>query len=160
MRWAVNYAFDRDEIVRVAYEGTTVKSLSFFPAYKPLNDYTELLGDPAAPSGVFEQYPLWEHNPDKAKEIIESKGYTMGSDGYYAKDGKQLTMDITTHEAFIEKQRVAAVQVEQLQRVGINASTRNEAGNTWNDNLQFGTFEQRMGWQNCSSVNPGHRWTR
>ena len=26
MRWAVNYAINRDEIVNVAYQGTTVKS--------------------------------------------------------------------------------------------------------------------------------------
>jgi peptide/nickel transport system substrate-binding protein len=93
------------------------------------------------------------HNPDKAKEIIESKGYTMGSDNYYAKDGTQLSIDITTHEAFIEKQRIAAVMVEQLQRVGINASTRNESGGAWGDNLNRGNFEAQMGWQNCGSVN-------
>ena len=50
----------------------------------------------------------------------------MGSDGYYAKDGTQLTLDIATHEAFIEKQRIAQVLVEQLQAIGINASNRNE----------------------------------
>jgi peptide/nickel transport system substrate-binding protein len=149
MRWAVNYAIDRDEIVEIAYEGTTVKSRSFFPAYAPLNHYTDLL----EAEGVFETYPLWEHNPDKAKEIIESKGYVMGSDGYYAKDGEQLSIDITTHEAFIEKQRIAAVIVEQLQRIGINASTRNEAGSAWGENFWMGTFEARMGWQNCNSVN-------
>jgi peptide/nickel transport system substrate-binding protein len=149
MRWAFNYAIDRNEIVKVAYEGTTVPSRSFFPAYAPLNAYTDKLDA----AGVFDTYPLWTSDPDKAKEIIESKGYTMGSDGYYAKDGKQLSIDITTHEAFIEKQRIAAVMVEELQRIGINASTRNEAGSTWNDNLLRGNFEARMGWQNCGSVN-------
>jgi len=85
--------------------------------------------------------------------MIEEAGWTMGSDGYYAKDGKQLAMDITTHEAFIEKQRIAAVLVEEFQKAGINATTRNEAGNTWGDNLAFGTFDTRMGWQTCGSVN-------
>jgi peptide/nickel transport system substrate-binding protein len=62
-------------------------------------------------------------------------------------------MDITTHEAFIEKQRIAQVLVEQFQAVGINASTRNEAGNTWGENFHMGNFETRMGWQTCGSVN-------
>jgi peptide/nickel transport system substrate-binding protein len=149
MRWAINYAFDRDEIVHIAYQDTTVKSKSFFPAYAPLNRYVKILED----KGVFEKYPLWTHDTAKAQQIIESKGYTKGSDGYYQKDGKQLKIDITTHEAFIEKQRIAAVQVEELQKIGINASTRNEAGSTWGDNLNFGKFEARMGWQNCGSVN-------
>jgi peptide/nickel transport system substrate-binding protein len=149
MRRAFNYAIDRDEIVRIAYEGTTVASRSFFPAYAPLNAYTDKL----EAAGVFEESELWVHSPEKAKEIIESKGYTLGSDNYYAKDGTQLSIDITTHEAFIEKQRIAAVMVEQLQRVGINASTRNESGGAWSDNLQRGNFESQMGWQNCGSVN-------
>jgi peptide/nickel transport system substrate-binding protein len=149
MRWAVNYAIDREEIVRIAYEGTTVASRSFFPAYAPLNAYTDKLDA----AGVYTTSPLMTTDPEMAKQIIESKGYTLGSDGYYAKDGTQLSIDITTHEAFIEKQRIAAVIVEQLQRVGINASTRNEAGATWDDNFRRGNFEARMGWQNCGSVN-------
>lgn len=145
MRQAVNRAINRDEIVAIAYEGTTVPSRSFFPAYAPLNRYTDMLD--------YNAHPLWNFNPDEAKSMIESLGYTMGADGYFAMDGTQLTMDITTHEAFSEKQRIAAVLVEQFQRVGINASTRNEAGTTWGDNLAFGNFDTRMGWQNCGSVN-------
>jgi peptide/nickel transport system substrate-binding protein len=145
MRQAVNRAINRDQIVEIAYEGTTVPSRFFFPAYAPMNYYTDLLD--------YEAHPLWNFNPDEAKAMIEGLGWTMGSDGYYTKDGEQLDMDITTHEAFIEKQRIAAVLVEQFQAVGINASTRNEAGGTWGDNLAFGTFDTRMGWQNCGSVN-------
>ncbi|MBK8050913.1 MAG: hypothetical protein IPK16_29710 [Anaerolineales bacterium] len=37
LRWALNYAIDRDEIVNIAYEGTTLPSRSFFPAYPPLD---------------------------------------------------------------------------------------------------------------------------
>jgi peptide/nickel transport system substrate-binding protein len=150
MRWAINYVFDRQEILNIAYEGSTFISRHFFPAYPPLNRYVDLL----EAAGLYEKYPLLEHNPDKAKEIIESKGYVLNeSTGYYEKDGKELTMDITTHEAFIEKQRIAQVMVEELQRIGINASNRNEAGGTWGDNFNFGTFETRMGWQTCGSVN-------
>jgi len=150
MRWAINFAIDRDEIVAISYEGSTFPSRHFFPAYPPLDRYVDLLEE----AGLYEEYPLLEHNPDRAKEIIESKGYTMNdSTGYYEIDGEELTIDIATHEAFIEKQRIAQVVVEQLQRIGINASTRNEAGGTWGDNFQFGNFETRVGWQTCASVN-------
>ena len=83
MRWALNYAIDRDEIVAIAYEGSTFKSEHFFPAYPPLNRYVELAKD----AGVYDVDRSGSTIPIKAKEIIESKGYTMGSDGYYAKDG-------------------------------------------------------------------------
>jgi peptide/nickel transport system substrate-binding protein len=149
MRWAINYAIDRDQIVKVAYEGTTYPSKFIFPAYPPLNRLTKLLED----GGTYQKYPLMTHDPAKAKQIIESKGYTMGGDGYYTKDGKQLEMLITTNEAFIEKQRIAQVMVEELQSVGINATQKNEAGSAWEDNFNRGTFETRMGWQTCGSIN-------
>lgn len=149
MRWALNYAIDRDEIVEIAYEGTTLKSRHFFPAYPPLDRYVDL----AIEAGAWDLDRLWRHDPEEAKKIIESKGWKLGDDGYYYKDGKQLSLDITTHEAFIEKQRIAQVIVEQLQRIGINATNRNEAGATWNENFAFGNFEAKVGWQTCGSVN-------
>ncbi len=149
MRWALNYAIDRDQIVQIAYEGTTLKSRHFFPAYPPLDK----LVDKAIEADAWNLDQLWEHNPDKAKQIIESKGYKLNSRGYYEKDGKELSLEITTHEAFIEKQRIAQVIVEQLQAIGINATHRNEAGGTWNENFAFGRFEARVGWQTCGSVN-------
>jgi len=36
MRWAVNYAIDRNQIVNVAYEAPHYLEV-FFPAYAPLN---------------------------------------------------------------------------------------------------------------------------
>ncbi|RME63551.1 MAG: ABC transporter substrate-binding protein, partial [Caldilineae bacterium] len=149
MRWALNYAIDRDQIVQIAYEGTTLKSRHFFPAYPPL----DALVDKAIEAGAWDLDQLWTHDPDKAKEIIESKGYTLNSNGYYEKDGKELSLDITTHEAFIEKQRIAQVIVEELQAIGINATNRNEAGGTWGENFDFGNFEGKVGWQTCGSVN-------
>jgi peptide/nickel transport system substrate-binding protein len=149
LRWALNHAIDRNQIVQIAYEGTTLPSRHFFPAYPPL----DALVDAAIAAGAWDVDRLWTHDQDKAREIIESKGYTLNSNGYYEKDGKELSLDITTHEAFIEKQRIAAVLVEQFQAVGINATTRNEAGGTWDENRDFGNFEGRMGWQTCGSVN-------
>jgi len=149
MRWALNEIIDRDQIVDIAYEGTTIKSKSFFPAYPPLDRFVKLAED----AGIYEKYPLWEVNPDKAKATIEGKGWKLNSNGYYEKDGKELALDITTHEAFIEQQRIAAVLVEQFQKAGINASNRNEAGATWDENRNMGNFDAQENWHMCFSVN-------
>ena len=149
MRWALNYAIDRDQVVAIAYEGSTFKSEHFFPQYPPLDRMVKLLKD----KGLYDKYPLMTHDPAKAAQIIESKGYTKGGDGYYAKDGKQLALDIQVHEAFIEKQRIAQVLTEQFQNLGINATWRKLAGNTWEDNFNKGNYDVRMGWQTCGSVN-------
>ena len=43
--------------------------------------------------------------------------------------------------------------IEQLQAVGINATNRNEAGGTWDENRRLGNFEAHMNWHMCDSVN-------
>ena len=149
MRWALNFAIDRDQIVEIAYENTTQPSRHFFPAYPPLNRFVDMLET----AGHYEEYPLTRYDPNQTRQILEDKGYVLNAKQYYEKDGKQLSLDITTHEAFIEKQRIAQVIVEQLQRIGINATTRNEAGGTWSENFAFGRFEARMGWSACGSIN-------
>ena len=149
MRWAINYAIDRDQIVNIAYEGTTLKSRHFFPMYPPL----EVLVKAAESAGAWDTEQLWTVDPERTREILEAKGYTLDNDGYYALDGEVLSLEITTHEAFIEKQRIASVLVEQLQAAGINATTRNEASGTWLENFNLGTFEARMAWHTCGSVN-------
>ncbi len=149
MRWAINYAINRDQIVTIAYEGTTSKSRMPYPMYPPIQRLDKL----AEGKGLYQKYDIWTTDPKKTEAILTKKGYAKGGDGYWAKDGKQLSLVITTHESFIEKQRIADVIVEQLQAVGINATHKKEAGQLWGDNLAFGKFEAQMGWQNCGSVN-------
>ena len=149
MRWAINYVIDRDKIVEIAYEGSTFKSRHFFPAYPPL----DAMVDAAIEAGAWNVDQLWTVDPAKAAEIVEGKGYTKNGNGYYEKDGQELTLDIVTHEAFIEKQRIAQVVVEQLQAFGINATTRNMAGGQWGEEFLMGNLQAKMGWQTCGSVN-------
>ncbi len=149
MRWALNHALDREVIVAVAYEGTTLPARHFFPAYATLDRLVDML----EAAGLYDTYPVTKHDPDLTRSILESKGYQLNRRGYYEKDGQTLSIVITTHEAYIEKQRIAQVVVEQLQAVGINATHRNEAAGTWTDNFQFGNFEAQMGWMTCGSVN-------
>ena len=149
MRWALNYAISRDEIVAFAYEGTTIATRHFFPGYPPLNRYVDMLEE----AGLYRQFPLLEYNQKKARELIESEGYRLNSSGYYAKDGSELKIDISTHGGFLEKQRIAKVVVDQLKRAGIRASTHKEAADLWYRNFRLGKFEARIGWQACGSVN-------
>lgn len=149
MRWAVNYAIDRDKIVEIAYEGSTFKSKHFFPAYPPLDAIVEA----AEAAGAWNTEQLWTHDPAKAAEIIEGKGWAKNGNGIYEKDGAELSLDIVTHEAFIEKQRIAQVVVEDLQAFGINATTRNMAGGQWDEEFRKGNLQAKMGWQTCGSVN-------
>jgi peptide/nickel transport system substrate-binding protein len=87
----------------------------------------------------------------KATEILTAKGYKKGAK-YWAKDGKDLGLDIQVHEAFSELERVADVYVEQLQKFGINAVKQKLTGATWGDNNALGNYAAQSGWQSCGSI--------
>ena len=117
LRNALNLAIDRNEIVAVAYEGTTIPSRSMFVEYAGLLPFIEdmeaagIAIDPAA-------------DVDGARALIEGAGFELNGDGMYERDGDVLSLDIQTNETFIEKRRIAEVVVEQLREIGIDASTR------------------------------------
>ena len=146
MRWALNYIIDREEIVRVAYEGTTIPSMTLFVHYGGLFPYIDAVV--AAGMGM-----RLNASPHIAQKIIESKGWTKGSDGFYQKGGKTLEFVIKTHEGFIEKRRITDVVVEQFLDAGIKAEHRPIAGATWDNDRNTGNFMGSMDWHSCGSIN-------
>ncbi|WP_129671330.1 ABC transporter substrate-binding protein [Candidatus Chloroploca sp. Khr17] len=149
LRWAVNYALDRQEIVTDAYEGTTIAARHFFPAYPPLDRYVQLLEQ----AGLYEQYPLLQNNPQLARQLIESQGWSLGSDGYYEKDGSQLSLTIHVHEASTTMQRSAELIAARLKAVGINASSKALTNSEWVYHKTNGVFEAMIDWDSCGSIN-------
>ena len=148
MRWAVNFAVDKDEIVRIAYEGSTTKARIFFPPYKGLDDYVALLDG----EGLFEEYPILSYDVDRAQEMLESKGYRRRGEGFYRKDGKDLRLRIDSPNEGTEIPRYAQVIAERLQRIGIDATVRRLAFGTFADNLSKGRFEAAADFFACGSV--------
>jgi peptide/nickel transport system substrate-binding protein len=146
LRNAVNLIIDRQEIIDVAYEGTTIPSQTMYVEYGGLMPYIEAI----TAAGMTLSTTA---DVEAGQALIESKGWTMGSSGFYEKDGQTLAIEIQTHAAFIEKQRIAAVVVEQLREAGIDASTRNVEGGTWDDNKRFGNYSAVMDWDACGSIN-------
>lgn len=148
MRWGLSAAINRDEIVERAYNGTTIPAALMFAAYPTLNRERTLLDD----AGLTTTYPVGEYDPGRARAIMESRGWVLGSDNYYTKNGQRLTLAIQTHASFVEKQRVAAVIVEQLQAVGIDASTHTVDADTWVTNKRDGHYESVIDWDACGSI--------
>jgi peptide/nickel transport system substrate-binding protein len=146
LRQALNHIIDRNQIIEVAYEGTTIPSQTMFVEYGGLLPYIDAItaaGMTLSPTADVEA----------GAALIEKNGYTKNADGFYEKDGATLAIEIQTHDAFIEKQRIAAVVVEQLRSAGVDASTRNVAGATWQENKELGNYSAVMDWDACGSIN-------
>jgi peptide/nickel transport system substrate-binding protein len=146
LRNAVALIIDRTEIISVAYEETTIPSQTLYVEYGGLMPTIEAITGAGMTLST-------TADVEGGQALIEGAGWTMGSSGFYEKDGQTLAIEIQTHEAFIEKQRIAAVVVEQLRSAGIDASTRNVAGATWDDNKRFGNYSAVMDWDACGSIN-------
>ena len=144
MRWVLNYVMDRQQIIDIAYEGTSIMGPYPWPLYPSMQPFVDLV--PAETIAKFTQPDLV-----KAEEIMVAKGYEK-IDKYWTKDGQELGLEIQVHEAFSELERVADVYGEQLQRFGINAVKMKLTGGTWGDNAATGNYEAQSGWQTCGSI--------
>lgn len=142
MRKALSMIIDRNQVVEIAYEGTTIPSRSFFVDYGGLAAVIDNV-DPISPTA----------DVAGGQAIIEANGYTMNADGFYEKDGEVLSLNIQASEDFIEKRRIMNVLVEQFRAAGIDAVGSVVAGPTWGTNKSLGEFEGIMDWDFCGSVN-------
>jgi peptide/nickel transport system substrate-binding protein len=150
MRWAVNYALNRDQIIEIAYEGITSPSRHWFTAYGALNHYVDL----AEEAGLYDEYPVMTSDPEMAKSIIEGKGWVMNDEtGYYEKDGEELGMEIASFDA-PEMKAVAGIVVEQLQAIGINAFHNLQPVPAFIDGMLNGTYEAQIFFLCGSVVDP------
>lgn len=144
MRRALSLIIDRQQLVAIAYEGTSIPSKTIFVEYAGMEPYINTIKnlwiDPIA-------------NVKSGQQLIEEHGWHINANGFYQQNEALLSLDIQTHEAGIELRRVAEVLVEQLRMAGIRATTRAVAGSTWNDNKAFGNFEAVIDWDACGSVN-------
>ena len=151
MRRAVAHIIDRNQIVNVAYEGTTVPSLTMFAQYGSMAPFID-----AVTQAGFGLSP--EADVEAGQALIEAAGWTMGDDGIYERDGEDLTVAIHVNSASTEYTRTVDVLVEQFNRAGIAArSVPVENGVFWGEVLPFGAYEMSYSWLSCGSVN--EPWT-
>jgi peptide/nickel transport system substrate-binding protein len=114
VRQAMCYAIDKQAILDLAFEGygSPIGS-SMFPAF----------GKYYMPE-LENKYP---HDEAKAKELLNEAGYPDGFD-----------MTITVPSNYIPHVDTAQVLVEQLKKVGINASINQVEWNTWLSDVYSG----------------------
>ena len=147
MRWAVNHIIDRDEIIRVAYEGVTIPSRTLYVEYGGMFPVIDAIEDAGMAFSSTADHMA-------AEELLTANGYSRNDDGRWVDgDGEALSLAIQVHEGFIEKRRITSNLVEQLQAFGIEATPAVIAGATWSDNKRFGNYEATTDWDACGSIN-------
>ena len=112
---AICYAIDRQAIVDAVLLGQGMT------AYGPLqrNIYNN------------EDVEHYDYNPEKAKQILEDAGCTMGADGYYERNGEQIGFTISVMSGEQDRIDIAQAAAQQLRAVGINCTVEIPAVMDW-----------------------------
>ena len=115
IRWAVNYAIDRKQLLAIGWENSGEYALLPFPDFPPLRQFTSQVQD------LVEQSSIARHDPERTAEILTRKGWARDEEGLWVKDEQPLKVVIDIATIF---QDLAPVLVAQLKRAGFDASFR------------------------------------
>lgn len=100
---AFNFAFDREAMLSTVLLGEG--EVAYGPLQK--NKYNN------------ENVETYHYNPEKAKQLIEAAGWTIGTNGYYEKSGERLSFELTVNENEQERIDLATIAAQQLKEIGV-----------------------------------------
>lgn len=143
VRQAVSLALDREKIIDLAFAGTGKMPSPLQLALPVFQDYV-------SPKHASLQL---EFSQDKARQTLEAAGYKKNGDGFYEKDGKELS--ITCHVVTGWSDYISTMQVvqQQLKEVGIKFKSKEVSFAAFTDVQQKGDFQMII-WNAWGGPNP------
>jgi peptide/nickel transport system substrate-binding protein len=88
----------------------------------------------------------YQQNASQAKSILTADGWTMGSNGFYQKNGKELSFSITFPAAYTDIAAAASVLAQELKSIGINMTIDTVPASEINTLTGLGRFQSTMGY--------------
>jgi peptide/nickel transport system substrate-binding protein len=87
-------------------------------------------------------------NAAAAEAILTKAGYTKGSNGFFAKGGKTVSLTIVDPAAYTDYAQDDAIVAGDLRAAGIDATFVGLAVTAWNSDVASGNFQLTMHWSN------------
>lgn len=136
VRQALDAAIDRSAITEKAFVGLA----------KPISPTFALLGrdDKWIADGMPKESPQ-SADAAAAGTILEEAGYTKDADGFYGKDGKPITLTLTSVDGWSDFNNAAKLIEEQAKAAGIKLTASTISWNEFADARVSGEFELIMG---------------
>ncbi|MCP2635432.1 ABC transporter substrate-binding protein [Microbacterium sp. HD4P20] len=101
-----------------------------------------------APFTCFNEEPVWERpeaDVDRAAELLDEAGWTVGADGMRSKDGEPLTIDFIYDATSAAHSSAAELLAEDWEQLGIVTNLTAMDGAAWSEYL-YETFDYDTGW--------------
>jgi peptide/nickel transport system substrate-binding protein len=99
-------------------------------------------------------------NTAAAEQVLTKAGFTKGSNGYFQKGGKEVTVTIISPTAYTDMAQVDAIAAQEMRAAGINATYQGLSVDAWNADVADGQFSVTEHWSNggISPVNMYNGW--
>jgi peptide/nickel transport system substrate-binding protein len=138
VRQALSAAIDRDQLNKVAedgYQSVASPTGLVLPAFKTFLDpsYPSAFGGP---------------QPAQAKSILQGDGYTLDSNGYFAKGGKELEFSIMAPNGWSDWNQMETLIATQEKAAGIKIDVQEPAQADWFTKVGNGDFDLSLHWTN------------
>ncbi|HLI50808.1 MAG TPA: ABC transporter substrate-binding protein, partial [Thermomicrobiaceae bacterium] len=137
VRQALLYALDRAALVKTIDFGLSKIAVGTIPtiswAYNP--------------DGITLKY---EHDADKAKQLLDQAGWKTGSDGIRAKNGQRLSFTVLTNSGSDVRQQYVTVFQQLWKKIGVEATPKFMEWNAFltkiSDEKDFDIFFEGYSW--------------
>lgn len=118
---AICYGIDRQAIIDAVLLGQGMA------AYGPLqrNIYNN------------EDVERYDYSPEKAREVLETAGCTLGDDGFYYRSGEKIGFVISVRAGDQVRVDIAQAAAQQLRQIGIDVSVEIPAKTDWGGQMAF-----------------------
>jgi peptide/nickel transport system substrate-binding protein len=83
-----------------------------------------------------------------AEKVLEKAGYTKGSNGFFQKGGKTVSLTLVDPSAYTDYAEDDAIIVQDLRAAGIDATFQGQAVTAWLANVADGDFQLTLHWAN------------
>ena len=137
VRQALAYGLDMSQVVQSVVLGHGEKQIYHTPSVSWASPGTA-------------GFQAYNFDATKAEQLIKDAGYTKGSDGFYAKDGKTLGWTIVTNQGNKTRETFLQVAAEQYKKIGVKINPKVEDFTTLVPKLTSGSNEIEtiiIGWQ-------------
>jgi peptide/nickel transport system substrate-binding protein len=132
VRQAMAYAIDRNKVGNIGEYGEEPGANQSDIALPTFSSWLD--------SSAAAKYN-YGYDPAKAKQVLQQAGYTMGSNGIFAKDGKQLSFSVINIGGFSDWVADMSVIQQELKAVGIQITPDNLAQNDFLSRLYSGNYQ-------------------
>ena len=87
-------------------------------------------------------------NPTAAEQALKSAGFTKGSNGFFQKGGKTVSLTIIDPSAYTDYAQDDAIIAQELRAAGIDATFQGISVNAWNTDMSTRNFQLTSHWSN------------